>query len=87
MLRWLNALLVCAITTIIIAIIYLAVLLLLKTSELIDLSSPIISKLSKKIPALIPLAKIFEDTARKQSEQKQANRTARVVRSGKMPNK
>lgn len=86
-LRWFNALLVCAITTIIIAIIYLAVLLLLKTSELIDLSSPIISKLSKKIPALIPLAKIFEDTARKQSEQKQANRTARVVRSGKMPNK
>lgn len=86
-LRWFNALLVCAITTIIIAIIYLAVLLLLKTSELIDLSSPIISKLSKKIPALIPLAKIFEDTARKQSEQKQANRTARVVRSGKLPNK
>lgn len=86
-LRWLNALLVCAITTIIIAIIYLAVLLLLKTSELIDLSSPIISKLSKKIPVLIPLAKIFEDTARKQSEQKQANRTARVVRSGKLPNK
>lgn len=86
-LRWFNALLVCAITTIIIAIIYLAVLLLLKTSELIDLSSPIISKLSKKIPALIPLAKIFEDAARKQSEQKQANRTARVVRSGKMPNK
>ena len=86
-LRWLNALLVCAITTIIIAIIYLAVLLLLKTSELIDLSSPIISKLSKKIPVLIPLAKIFEDTARKQSEQKQANRTARVVRSGKLPSK
>lgn len=86
-LRWLNALLVCAITTIIIAIIYLAVLLLLKTSELIDLSSPIISKLSKKIPVLIPLAKIFEDTARKQSEKKQANRTARVVRSGKLPNK
>jgi putative integral membrane protein mviN len=86
-LRWLNALLVCAITTIIIAIIYLSVLLLLKTSELIDLSSPIISKLSKKIPALIPLAKIFEDTARKQSEKKQANRTARVVRSGKLPNK
>lgn len=86
-LRWFNALLVCAITTIIIAIIYLAVLLLLKTSELIDLSSPIISKLSKKIPALIPLAKIFEDTARKQSEQKQANRTARVVRSSKLPNK
>lgn len=86
-LRWLNALLVCAITTIIIAIVYLAVLLLLKTSELIDLSSPIISKLSKKIPVLIPLAKIFEDTARKQSEKKQANRTARVVRSGKLPNK
>lgn len=86
-LRWLNALLVCAITTIIIAIIYLAVLLLLKTSELIDLSSPIISKLSKKIPVLIPLAKIFKDTARKQSEQKQANRTARVVRSGKLPSK
>lgn len=86
-LRWLNALLVCAITTIIIAIIYLAVLLLLKTSELIDLSSPIISKLSKKIPVLIPLAKIFEDTARKQSEKKQANRTARVVRSGKLPSK
>lgn len=86
-LRWLNALLVCAITAIIIAIIYLAVLLLLKTSELIDLSSPIISKLSKKIPVLIPLAKIFEDTARKQSEQKQANRTARVVRSGKLPSK
>lgn len=86
-LRWLNALLVCAITTIIIAIIYLAVLLLLKTSELIDLSSPIISKLSKKIPVLIPLAKIFEDTARKQSAKKQANRTARVVRSGKLPNK
>lgn len=86
-LRWLNALLVCAITTIIIAIVYLAVLLILKTSELIDLSSPIISKLSKKIPVLIPLAKIFEDTARKQSEKKQANRTARVVRSGKLPNK
>ena len=66
--------------TIVIAIIYLAALLLLKTSELVDLSSPIISKLAKKIPALTPLAKIFEDTAQSQS---QKNRTPRKVQSTK----
>lgn len=84
LLRWGHAILVCAIMTIIIAIVYLATLLLLKTSELVDLSAPIISKLSKKVPALIPLAKIFEDTAKNQSQQiqnQEKNRTPRKVQS------
>ncbi len=78
--RWIYAIIVCSVMTIVIAIIYLAALLLLKTSELVDLSSPIISKLAKKIPALTPLAKIFEDTAQSQS---QKNRTPRKVQSTK----
>ncbi|MFU0547911.1 murein biosynthesis integral membrane protein MurJ [Gardnerella vaginalis] len=72
-LRWVYAILICAITTIIIAVVYLSALLLLRTRELVDLSAPIISKLAQKIPALVPLAKIFEETAKSQSQHEQKN--------------
>lgn len=81
-LRWMNAILICAIMTILIALIYLAILLLLKANELIDLSRPIISKLAQKIPALAPLAKVFNDTEHQQSQQHQEKHTvARRVQS------
>lgn len=81
-LRWIYAILICAIITIIIAVVYLSALLLLKTRELVDLSAPIISKLAQKIPALIPLAKIFEETARNQSHNEQKNlRVPRRIQS------
>lgn len=84
--RWVHAILICVAVTIIVAIIYIAILLLLKTKELIDLTAPIISKLSRKIPALVPLSKIFEDTLHSQSQEdsnkiNERNRVPRRVQS------
>ena len=84
--RWVHAILICVSVSFIVAIIYIAILLLLRTKELIDLTAPIISKLSRKIPALIPLAKIFEDTLHSQSQEdsnkiNERNRVPRRVQS------
>lgn len=83
--RWLHAVIVCAIVTIVAAVAYIVILVLLKTSELADLSAPLVRKIAQKIPALTPLSEHLSrisDLAQHDEQQSDAERRApRKVRS------
>lgn len=51
--RWLLAIFVCAIITIILAVVYISTLLLLKTSELASIINPVLKKIGVKWPFLL----------------------------------
>ncbi|MEX5286381.1 hypothetical protein QCO44_12290, partial [Selenomonas sputigena] len=82
--RWLLAIFVCAIITIILAIIYISILLLLRTSELAGLINPILRRIGVKLPFLLNLENINKSKLNnKQTNHSENNKNAhtRIIRS------
>lgn len=86
MVRWLRALGLCAIMTIIIAVVYISVMLLLRTQEVISMQAPVLRKLAKRFPVLMPMARFINryDTEREESQEEKVERKPRTVRSHKV---
>lgn len=82
--RWLLAIFVCAIITIILAIIYISILLLLRTSELAGLINPILRRIGVKLPFLLNLENLNKNNLNnKQTNHSENNKNAhtRIIRS------
>ena len=86
--RWLLAIFVCAIITIVLAVVYISTLLLLKTSELANIINPVLKKIGIKWPFLLNIeransANNSSNIGSNNSSSKTANKnkSSRIVRS------
>ncbi len=82
--RWLLAIFVCAIITIVLAVVYISTLLLLKTSELASIINPVLKKIGIKWPFLLNIERANSaNNSSNNSSSKTANKnkSSRIVRS------
>ena len=86
--RWLLAIFVCAIITIVLAVVYISTLLLLKTGELASIINPVLKKIGIKWPFLLNIeransANNSSNIGSNNSSSKTANKnkSSRIVRS------
>ena len=86
--RWLLAIFVCAVITIVLAVVYISTLLLLKTGELASIINPVLKKIGIKWPFLLNIeransANNSSNIGSNNSSSKTANKnkSSRIVRS------